>query len=66
MSIAGKDSAMEDIPSRAFKDGKFAEAQKNLASYFNSHFSLPQNHSWKEYRIPEKVELCVLSYLSGD
>ena len=28
MSIAGKEKAMLDMPSWAFKDGKFAEAQK--------------------------------------
>ena len=28
MIIAGKDNAMADIPSRAYKDGKFAKAQK--------------------------------------
>ena len=32
MRIAGKENAMADIPSRAFKDGQFSEAQKNLTS----------------------------------
>ena len=45
MSIAGKDNAMADIPSQAFKNGKFEQAQKYIISYFNYHFPLPQNQS---------------------
>ena len=55
MNIAVKEKSMADIPSWAFKDGNFAEAQKNITSYFNSNFPLLHNQSWKEYRIPSKV-----------
>ena len=55
MSIAGKYNEMEEIPLLAFKDGNFAESQKNITSYFNYNLPLPQNQSWKEYMIPEKL-----------
>ena len=54
MIIAVKDNAMADIPSRAFRDEKFAKSQKNLTSYFKYHSPLSQNQSRKEYSIPTK------------
>ena len=65
MSVVGKDNLMADIPSRSLKDGNFSEAQNNLPSYFNSNLPLPQNHSWKEYRLPAKVASRVVSCLRG-
>ena len=65
MSIVVKDNVMADIPSRAFKDGKFTKAQKSLTPYFNSNFPLPHNNSCKEYRIPVEVILRVISFLHG-
>ena len=56
---------MVDIPPRAFNDDEFSAAQKNLTKYFNSNFPLPQNQSWKENWIPEKLAPCVISCLHG-
>ena len=39
---------------------------KNLSSYFNSHLPLPQNKSWKEYKIPKKLASRVISCLCVD
>jgi len=46
MNIAGKDNAMADIPSRAFKSSEFFHAKANLTEYFNIHFPLPQMLAW--------------------
>ena len=65
--IVGKDKEMADVPSRAFNDGKFAEAQQSLSSnYFNLHFPLPQNNSWTEFRVPESISSPVISCLRGE
>ena len=66
MIISGKYSAMAEILSWEFRDGKFAEAQRYITSYFKYHFPLPHNQSWKEYRIPAKVASCVTSFLCGE
>ena len=66
MNIAGKDNAMADILSRAFKSGEFFHAKANLTKYFNIHFSLPQTLSWREYKIPEKLASRVKSCLRGE
>ena len=65
MNIVVKDNAMADILSQAFKYGKISEV-KNLTSYFNSHLNIPHIQSWKEYMIPAKVALIVISCLRGD
>ena len=64
--IVGKDNEMADVPSRAFNDGKFAEVQQSLTNYFNLHFPLPQNASWKEFKVPESISLPVISCLRGE
>ena len=66
LHIAGKDNAMADIPSRAFKTGEFFHAKQNLTTYLNTHFSLPQNRSWTEYKVQTKLALHVISCLRGD
>ena len=66
ISIAGKDNAMADIPSRAFKNGEFFHAQTNLVAYFNLHFPLPQNLSWHEFRLHPKLTSRVISCLRGE
>ena len=66
MNIAGKDNAMADIPSRAFKNGDYFHAQQHLTTYFNTHFPLPQPNSWIEYRLPTKLTSRVISCLRGE
>ena len=65
LHIAGKDNAMADIPSRAFKTGEYFHAQTDLVAYFNSHFPLSQQQSWREYAIPNALALRVISCLRG-
>ena len=45
---------------------EYLHRHKNITSYFNYHFPLHQNQSWKEYRIPAKVASRVISLLRGD
>ena len=40
VSIAGEDNTMADIASRAFKNGEYFAASKNLTSFFNTKFPL--------------------------
>ena len=65
MHIAGEDNALADIPSRAFKTGNFFEAAADLTSYFNHHFPLPQDVSWIEFKVPEKLTSRVIKCLLG-
>ena len=65
-SIAGEDNEMADIPSRAFKTGEFFQAQKSLTNYFNSHFPLPQEQSWTEFKVTKKLASRVISCLRGE
>ena len=57
---------MADIVSRAFKTGKFFNAQNNLTAYFNVHFPLPQNLSSSEYTPPARLTQRVMSCLRGE
>ena len=66
LHLPGKDNKWADIPSRAFKHGEYFHAQTNLAAYFNSHFPLPQDLSWREYRVPKKLSWRVISCLRGE
>jgi hypothetical protein len=66
LNIAGEDNTMADIVSRAFKNGKYFTAAKNLTSYFNLHFPLPQKKSWKEFHLPNALASRVISCLRGE
>jgi hypothetical protein len=66
LNIAGEDNEMADIVSRAFKNGQYFEAGKNLTSYFNSKFPLPQKKSWTEFHIPSALASRVTSCLRGE
>ena len=66
LHIAGENNTMADIVSRAFKDGKFFSAKSNLVTYFNTHFPLSQDVSWKEFNLPKEVVLPVISCLRGE
>ena len=64
--ICGEDNKMADVSSRAFKHGEYFAAHSNLASYFNSHFPLPQHKSWQEFKVPKKLSWRVISCLLGE
>ena len=66
LHIAGENNAMADIPSRAFKNGEFFHAHAKLVNYFNTHFPLPQNLSWEEFKVPKKLTSRVISCLRGE
>ena len=66
LNIAGDDNTMADIVSRAFKNGQYFNASKNLTNYFNVHFPLPQEKSWKEFQIPKELVSRVISCLRGE
>jgi hypothetical protein len=66
LNIAGDDNTMADIASRAFKHGQYFEASKNLTSFFNSTFPLPQKQSWNEFQIPKELASRVISCLRGE
>ena len=66
LHVAGDDNAMADIPSRAFKSGKYFAACNDIVAYFNTHFPLPQNLSWKEYEVKPKLASRVTSSLRGE
>ena len=66
LHIAGEDNDMADIVSRAFKNGKFFKAHKNLTDYFNTNFPLPQEQSWTEFTLPSKLVSRVISCLRGE
>jgi hypothetical protein len=63
--IAGVNNTMADVISRAFKDGKYFVAQRDLTSYFNLHFPLPQTLSWQELHLPSRLASQVISCLRG-
>ena len=56
---------MADIVSRAFKEGKYSFAFNNIITYYNYHFPLPQNESWRECYITTEWVLWVITYLHG-
>jgi hypothetical protein len=66
LHIPGEENDMADIASRAFKNGKFFHAEKNLTSFFNSNFPLPKPESWTEFTLPTKLVLRVISCLRGE
>lgn len=63
--IPGELNELADICSRAFKEGKFFRAHKNLLAYFNSHFPL-QKRSWREFYLPTAITSRVISCLLGE
>ena len=65
LHIAGEQNEMADICSRAFKHGKFHMTNSTLLSFFRTNFSLPQNHSWTEWKVHKKLSSRVISCLRG-
>jgi hypothetical protein len=53
---------MADIVSRSFKNGKYFMADTNIVDYFNTHFKLPQNHSWHKFQLPSDLISLVISF----
>jgi hypothetical protein len=66
LHISGENNIQADIVSRAFKNGKFFEAQQSLTTFFNSNFPLKQNDSWTEFQIPKSLVSLVISCLRGE
>ena len=66
LNIAGDDNTMADIVSRAFKNGQYFDASKNLTSYFNHNFPLSQKKSWTEFHLPKELVSRVISCLRGE
>jgi hypothetical protein len=66
MNIAGEDNTMADVVSRSFKGGEYFSASTNIVDYFNTHFPLTQNNSWREFQIPPKLISLVISSLRGE
>ena len=66
MNIAGEDNKMADVVSRAFKQGEFFAASQNLTQYFNNHFPLTQNKSWKGFQMPSRLSSLVIASLRGE
>ena len=64
-SIAGENNIMADIASRSFQLPAFVNSNKSFLNIFNSMFSLPQPHSWREYHLPENWSSRVISCLRG-
>ena len=52
ISISSEDNDMADVVSRAFQKGKFFAANKKITAYFQTHFPLPQGHSWTKFTLP--------------
>ena len=66
LHVAGEENCMADIVSRSFKNGKYFMADSNIIPYFNKNFKLPQNHSWREFHIPQELISLVTSSLRGN
>ena len=65
LGIGRDDNIMADIVSQAFKAGKYSNASKNLITYFNFYFPLPQNASWTESPLSPRLTQQVMSSLHG-
>jgi hypothetical protein len=66
LHIAGEENVMADIISRAFKNGKFFHASENLTCFFNKHFPLQKNKSWRDFRLPKELVSRVTACLRGE
>lgn len=66
LHIAGELNIMADIISRSFKHGKFFMENSSLLDYFNTHFPLPQNKSWKQFQLPTDWISRVISLVLGE
>ena len=66
LHVAGTKNEMADTVSSDFKEGKYFFAFNNLITYFNLHFPLPYNYSWRECHIPTKWVSQVIACLSGN
>ena len=67
LSIAGTENTMADVSSRAFgvdSTGTLFEGDDDkFLLTFNSHFPLPQDASWRMFRLPPKLPMLVISEL---
>ena len=63
--IAGEYNDMVGVVSRAYQKGKCFAANKSLTAYFETHFPVPQGHSWTKLTLPPKWTQRVMSFLLG-
>jgi hypothetical protein len=66
ISIAGEQNNMADVASRSFREKPFTSSHQPFATSFTNLFPLPQQTSWTECRLEEKLTSCVTSCLHGE
>ena len=66
LHVTGTDNEMADTVSSAFTEGKYFFAFNNLITYFNIHFPLPYNESWRKCNITTKWVSQVIACLRGN
>lgn len=64
-SIAGKHNGMADVASRSFSMPEFVNSPHSFLHVFQNKFPLPQDASWREYRVPRNLRFRVISCLRG-
>ena len=62
-SIPGSENDMADVASRFHSDRKLQARSPSLLQYFNTFF--PQETSWEEFHLPQKLTSRVMSSLRG-
>lgn len=70
LSIAGVDNIMADVSSRLFHKTNvtgqtFAMSDDDFLHHFNARFPLPQGHSWRYFRLSDKISSLIFSELLG-
>lgn len=66
LSVPGDANKMADVGSRSFSaESGFLFSNAELLSYFSTHFSLPQNRSWRVVTLPPADISKVVSTLRG-
>ncbi len=64
---AGEQNTMADCTSRSFKTGSaFNNSNKNLTTFFNENFPLPQSESWRELTLPQDLVSRVISCVRSE
>jgi hypothetical protein len=66
ISIAGEQNNMADVASRSFREKPFTSSHQPFATSFTNLFPLPQQTSWTECRLEEKLTSRVTSCLRGE
>ena len=66
LNIPGVENKMADLSSRMFKQGDSFNEKNYLSNFFNKTFPLPQQSSWNELKIPQKLISRVISCVRGE